>query len=227
MAARILVGVVVVCAAISGCAVGQAELNDGPDQRVAADSASTDSTPIKDPRFKIRTTKGDIEGILFASKVPITVANFCNLAKRNFYDGIVFHRVIPQFMIQVGDPLTRDASKETVWGTGGPGYKFKDEFRRELKHNKPGILSMANSGPNSNGSQFFITHVPTPHLDGKHTVFGEVTKGMDVVNKIQKGDRILAVTIVDDVQPLFKAQEERIAEWNVALEKAGYVPELR
>src|SRR4030042_2663867 len=114
----------------------------------------------------IKTSKGDISLKLFDDQAPITVANFVNLAKRGFYNGLKFHRVINDFMIQGGCPLGT--------GTGGPGYKFQDEFVRELKHDKPGILSMANSGPKTNGSQFFITHVPTPWLDGKHTVFGEV-----------------------------------------------------
>lgn len=228
MIASIGLGIVVLCAAVSGCAVGQPQLNDEQAANTAATSdkaaksEQNGAAEIKDLRFKIRTTKGDIEGILYASKVPVTAANFSNLAKRKYYDGLIFHRVIPEFMIQVGDPLTRDASKERLWGTGGPGYKFEDEFRPDLKHNKPGILSMANAGPRSNGSQIFITHVPTPHLDGKHTVFGEVTKGQDVVDKIQKGDKIIEVLILDETTALFQSQKKRIAEWNAALEKAGH-----
>ena len=117
-------------------------------------------------RATIKTNKGEISLKLFADLTPITVANFVNLAKRGFYNGLKFHRVIKEFMIQGGCPHGT--------GTGGPGYQFQDEFVPELKHDKPGILSMANSGPGTNGSQFFITHVPTPWLDGKHTVFGEV-----------------------------------------------------
>ncbi|MBI3994095.1 MAG: peptidylprolyl isomerase [Candidatus Lambdaproteobacteria bacterium] len=148
------------------------------------------------------TNKGEIVVRLFYKRVPMTVGNFVGLAegglewtdprdnkvkKQPLYNGIVFHRVIADFMIQGGDPLGK--------GFGGPGYKFRDEFNKELLHNKPGILSMANAGPNSNGSQFFITHVPTPWLDGKHTVFGEVVQGMEVVNAIKQGDSIKTLSI--------------------------------
>ncbi len=132
-------------------------------------------------KIKIETTLGDIEAVLFAQEVPKTVENFVALANKNFYDGIIFHRVIPGFMIQTGDP--------TGTGMGDAGYKFKDEFSPQLRHNKAGILSMANAGPNTNGSQFFITLAPTPWLDNKHSVFGEVTQGMDVVEKIGNAER--------------------------------------
>lgn len=132
-------------------------------------------------KIKIETTKGDIFADLYADEVPKTVENFVKLTQKGFYDGIIFHRVIPGFMIQTGDP--------TGTGMGGPGYKFEDEFSPALKHNKPGILSMANAGPNTNGSQFFITEVPTPHLDGRHSVFGQVTQGMDVVREIANAPR--------------------------------------
>ena len=128
----------------------------------------------------LTTDKGDIVIHLFADKVPTTVNNFVFLAREGFYDDTIFHRVIPNFMAQGGDP--------TGTGRGGPGYRFKDEFHKDLRHNKPGILSMANAGPNTNGSQFFITHVPTPHLDNHHTVFGEVIVGMDVVLAIPPRD---------------------------------------
>lgn len=124
----------------------------------------------------IKTDKGDITIDLFAGKVPKTVNNFVFLARQGFYDNTIFHRVISDFMVQGGDP--------TGTGMGGPGYKFEDEFDNSLIHDKPGILSMANAGPNTNGSQFFITHVPTPWLNKKHAVFGQVTKGMDVVFSI-------------------------------------------
>lgn len=127
-------------------------------------------------KVKIETTMGDIQVELFKAEAPKTVENFVTLAQKGFYDGIIFHRVIPNFMVQTGDP--------TGTGTGGPGYKFADEFNPKLKHDKPGILSMANSGPNTNGSQFFITQVATPWLDGRHSVFGQVVEGMDVVNQI-------------------------------------------
>ena len=127
-------------------------------------------------KVKIETTLGDIYADLYAKEAPKTVENFMKLAKQGFYNGIIFHRVIPDFMIQTGDP--------TGTGMGGPGYEFPDEFSVNLKHDKPGVLSMANSGPNTNGSQFFITEVPTPWLDGKHSIFGQVTQGQEVVHKI-------------------------------------------
>jgi cyclophilin family peptidyl-prolyl cis-trans isomerase len=128
----------------------------------------------------ISTEKGDMEIKLFADKTPKTVNNFVFLAREGYYDGTIFHRVIPDFMAQGGDP--------TGTGRGGPGYRFADEFDPTLKHSKPGVLSMANAGPGTNGSQFFITHVPTPHLDGKHSVFGQITSGMDVLLSIPERD---------------------------------------
>ncbi len=136
--------------------------------------------PKKSYRARLETDKGTIVLDLFADKVPNTVNNFVFLARQGFYDGTFFHRVIKDFMVQGGDP--------TGTGTGGPGYKFKDEFDSSLKHDQPGRLSMANAGPNTNGSQFFITHVPTPWLDRKHSVFGQVVDGMDVVNAIPARD---------------------------------------
>ena len=132
-------------------------------------------------KIKIETTLGEIHADLHETQAPKTVANFTKLAKEGFYDGIVFHRVIPNFMIQTGDP--------TGTGRGGPGYTFEDEFSPKLRHDKPGVLSMANSGPGTNGSQFFITQVPTPWLDGRHSVFGQVTQGMDIVDKIAAAPR--------------------------------------
>jgi len=138
----------------------------------------------------IKTNKGDIEIELFAAQAPATVNNFVFLARDGFYDGIAFHRVIADFMIQGGDP--------TGTGSGGPGYKWSDEASAlGIKHDSPGMLSMANAGPNTNGSQFFITHVPTPWLDGKHAIFGRVTSGQDVVDSIAQGDKITSVTIVE------------------------------
>jgi peptidyl-prolyl cis-trans isomerase B (cyclophilin B) len=136
---------------------------------------------------RIETEKGTIRLELFARHAPRTVNNFVFLARQGFYDGVSFHRVIANFMIQGGDP--------TGSGRGGPGYRFADEIRgNPLKH-EAGSLSMANAGPDTNGSQFFITHAPQPHLDGKHTVFGRVVEGQDVVNAIRQGDRMLRVTI--------------------------------
>lgn len=169
---------------------------------------------LKDIKITIKTNKGEINARIFAGDTPITAASFLNLASRGFYQGIKFHRVIENFMIQGGDP--------TGTGMGGPGYKFENECKAHLKHNKPGILSMANAGPNTNGSQFFITHVPTDWLDGKHTVFGEVTNGQDIVNAIAQGDAIEKIEIHDDTTELFSDQADRISDWNAALTAAGH-----
>jgi len=136
---------------------------------------------------RIKTNKGDITFQLFDDMVPKTVANFVKLTEEGFYNGLKFHRVIPDFMIQTGCPLGT--------GTGGPGYKFDDEFHKDLRHSGPGVVSMANAGPNTNGSQFFITHVATPWLDGAHAVFGRVMDGQDVVDSIEQGDVMEEVTI--------------------------------
>lgn len=156
----------------------------------------------------IKTNKGDIHLDLFADKAPVTVANFVNLAQQGFYDDLSFHRVIPNFMIQGGCPIGT--------GTGNPGYRFEDEFDADLKHDQPGILSMANAGPGTNGSQFFITHLATPHLDGKHTVFGAVKSEADqkVVNSIAGNDEIKAIEISGDADALLAAQAERVKEWD-------------
>lgn len=148
---------------------------------------------------RIQTAKGEILVKLEFEKVPLTVGNFVALAEgvapntfrdpgTPFYDGLTFHRVIPNFMIQGGDPLAN--------GMGGPGYQFEDEIDPSLRHDRPGVLSMANAGPGTNGSQFFITHVPTPWLDGKHSVFGKVVRGQTVVNKILQGDTIESISIL-------------------------------
>lgn len=136
--------------------------------------------PKKKYRARMETDKGTMVLDLFADKVPTTVNNFVFLARQGFYDGTTFHRVIKDFMAQGGDP--------TGTGTGGPGYRFKDEFHPSLRHDKPGRLSMANAGPNTNGSQFFITHVPTPWLDQKHSIFGQVIEGMDTLMSIPVRD---------------------------------------
>lgn len=143
----------------------------------------------------LETSRGTIELELFTKDCPATTANFIKLAKEGFYDGLTFHRVIANFMIQFGCPNSRPGAKG-IPGTGGPGYKFADEPSALAKsHTGPGILSMANAGPNTNGSQFFITHVACPWLDGKHGVFGKVTKGMDIVNSVQQGDSMVKVTV--------------------------------
>ncbi len=142
--------------------------------------------PLKIAIFE--TSRGTIKLELYEDKTPKTVANFEKLCAKQFYDGLTFHRVIPGFMIQGGCPQGT--------GVGGPGYQFEDEFHPELRHDGPGVLSMANAGPNTNGSQFFITHLATPHLDGKHSVFGRVTEGQDIVDSIAQGDTMDRVTVI-------------------------------
>jgi len=161
----------------------------------------------------IDSSKGKIRLKLFTDKVPYTVANFVNLADRGFYNDKKFHRVIPDFMVQGGCPQGN--------GMGGPGYDFRDEFDSSLRHDKPGVLSMANAGPNTNGSQFFITHVPTAWLDGKHAVFGEVEGDADmaVVNAIGQGDKINSIAIEGDFKPLLEKTADKIGEWNKALDQ--------
>jgi peptidyl-prolyl cis-trans isomerase B (cyclophilin B) len=151
------------------------------------------------------TSRGPVRLELFPEKAPLTVANFVNLAKRGFYDGLKFHRVIPDFMVQGGCPQGS--------GTGGPGYKFEDETTNGVRHER-GVLSMANAGPNTNGSQFFITHVATSWLDGKHTVFGKVLDGMDVVDQVTQGDTIKSVTFEGDTDAVLAAKADRVADWN-------------
>jgi peptidyl-prolyl cis-trans isomerase B (cyclophilin B) len=164
--------------------------------RLAPPTGALDTS--KSYAARLKTQRGDIVVELYADRAPLTVENFVNLARAGFYDGTTFHRVIPGFMAQGGDP--------TGTGTGGPGYQFGDEFDPSLRHDGPGVLSMANAGPGTNGSQFFITHGPTPHLDNKHTVFGRVTAGMDVVRAIRErdpqrdrepGDRIETIEITE------------------------------
>lgn len=164
--------------------------------RPSPPSGALDTTKSYTARFK--TEKGDIVVELYADRAPLTVENFVNLARAGFYDGTTFHRVIRGFMAQGGDP--------TGTGTGGPGYQFGDEFHPSLRHDGAGVLSMANAGAGTNGSQFFITHGPTPHLDDRHSVFGRVTEGMDVVQALRErdpqfdknpGDRIDTIEITE------------------------------
>jgi peptidyl-prolyl cis-trans isomerase B (cyclophilin B) len=170
---------------------------------------------MSDLTADIKTNRGTIHLTLFADKTPITVANFANLAKRGYYDGLTFHRVIPDFMIQGGCPNGD--------GRGGPGYKFEDELVAGLKHDRPGILSMANAGPGTNGSQFFITHGPTPWLDGKHTVFGAIVGPEDqkIVDSIRGEDAIESITIGGDTSALFEKEKARLDRWNTALDARG------
>jgi len=151
------------------------------------------------------TDRGPIKLELYPDKAPLTVANFVNLAKRGFYDGLNFHRVIADFMVQGGCP---EGS-----GRGGPGYRFEDETDNGVRHER-GVLSMANAGPNTNGSQFFITHVATPWLDGKHTVFGKVVEGLEVVDAVRQGDTIKSVKIEGDADAVLAAKADRVSEWN-------------
>jgi len=175
--------------------------------------AEPEPARVRDIDIVLHTSKGDIEATLLATKTPVTVANFLNLTKRGYYDGLTFHRVIANFMIQGGDP--------TGTGRGGPGYQFEDEIHPALRHTRAGLLSMANAGRGTNGSQFFVTHNATPWLDGKHTIFGKVTKGQSVVDSIQQGATINSIDVLGSTDALFRDQQQRIAQWNIALNAQG------
>ncbi len=171
---------------------------------------------LTDIRIVIHTAKGDIEATLFPSKAPVTVANFLNLVSRKFYEGLTFHRVVPGFVVQGGDPLGS--------GSGGPGYRFENEVHPSLSHLNVGTLAMANAGPNTNGSQFYMTidslkpeHVKM--LDGSYSIFGQVTKGVDVTTKINQGDKIQSIDILDSTDGLFSEQKTRLKEWNRTLDQ--------
>lgn len=167
---------------------------------------------VSDIRIILKTNQGDIKATLFASKAPITVASFLNLARRNFYDGLAFHRVVEDFVIQGGDP---DGN-----GKGGPGYLLPNEIAPGLKHDKKGVFSMARkSKPDTAGSQFFITLGPAPHLDGGYSIFGEVTGGLEVVEQIEVGDKMVDIEILDPVDALFQAQAVNLGEWNRILDQ--------
>ena len=157
----------------------------------------------------IDTSKGEIRVELNSRAAPTSVANFANLAMRGFYDGLNFHRMERNFMVQGGDPLGN--------GTGGPGYRFRGEII--LKHNQPGILSMANSGPGTDGSQFFLTHLATPHLDGLQSVFGKVVSGLPVVQQLRRRDLINSIRIEGDTSRLFSSKKEQLQEWNGVLDQ--------
>jgi peptidyl-prolyl cis-trans isomerase B (cyclophilin B) len=156
----------------------------------------------------IDTSKGEIRVKLNDRAAPTSVANFANLAQRGFYDGLSFHRLERNFMVQGGDP---DGN-----GTGGPGYQFQGEVN--LRHNQPGIISMANSGPGTDGSQFFLTHLATPHLNGLHSVFGVVSEGLPVVQLLRKGDIINSIAIEGDLSSLFEKRKEKLEQWNDVLD---------
>ena len=159
----------------------------------------------------LTTDKGKIRVALLPNEAPLTVANFVNLAQRGYYDGLTFHRVIADFMVQGGDP--------TGTGTGGPGYQFRDEFSAKALHDGPGTVSMANSGPGTNGSQFFITYGETAWLDRKHSVFGKVASGQDVVDAIVQGDAMTSITIEGDASALLDKNEKQVAKWNKTLDR--------
>ena len=164
-------------------------------------------------KVKIITAKGDVNINLLPDKSPVTVANFVNLAKKGYYDGLKFHRVIDNFMAQGGDP--------TGTGMGGPGYRFEDEVNNGLNFSKAGKLAMANAGPGTNGSQFFITTVPTEWLNGNHTIFGEVVSeaDLDVVKKLSNGDVMTKVVVEGDVDAFLKTQKNRVDSWNKTLKQ--------
>ena len=164
-------------------------------------------------KVKIMTEKGDININLLPEKSPVTVANFVNLAKKGYYDGLKFHRVIDNFMAQGGDP--------TGTGAGGPGYRFEDEVNNGLNFSKAGKLAMANAGPGTNGSQFFITTVPTEWLNGHHTIFGEIVSDNDlkVVKKLTNGDIMKKVVVEGDVDSFLKTQKNRVDSWNKTLKQ--------
>ena len=185
-----------------------------PTQVIPALEVAPETETVEDVRIVMHTSQGAIQATLFATKTPVTVANFLNLAKRGYYDGLTFHRVIPNFMIQGGDP--------TGTGRGGPGYQFEDEFHPALRHNVAGLFSMANAGPRTNGSQFFITHNETPWLDRKHSIFGKVTQGQAVVDAIRQGATIDRIEVLDSTELLFREQQQRIAQWNATLAAKGY-----
>lgn len=199
---KLIGGIFILLLVFTGCgaqdvAKTQAVKAEPAKPQVAAPLAAAPNTSSNNPVAVFETSKGTFKVELFADKAPLTVANFVTLAKKGFYDGTIFHRVIDGFMIQGGDPKGN--------GTGGPGYAIKDEFSDKLKHDKKGMLSMANAGPNTGGSQFFITLGPTPWLDGKHSIFGQVIEGMPVVEAIGK-----AKTSPDD-RPLEKVTVKKVS----------------
>jgi peptidyl-prolyl cis-trans isomerase B (cyclophilin B) len=171
---------------------------------------------LNDIRIKIHTEKGDLEATLIPADAPIASANFLNLAQRKFYDDLTFHRVVPKFVVQGGDPAGT--------GQGDPGYRFENEPRKSLSHETVGVLAMANAGLNTNGSQFYITLAPlnpahVKMLDDGYTIFGRLTQGVDIANRISQGDKISSITIIDSVRALFEAERDRIKQWNKILDR--------
>ncbi|MEX0895434.1 MAG: peptidylprolyl isomerase [Patescibacteria group bacterium] len=170
------------------------QLEDTNIQQEESMKQLSDFKAIEGSTVTMTTSKGDIEITLFREEAPLTTLNFLNLIDSGFYDGIIIHRVEPNFVVQFGDPLTKEPGTEAQWGTGGPGYVIPDEFHPQLRHSGPGTLSMANRGPNTGSSQIFITLAATEWLDDRHAVFGTVSQGMDVVNQLQVGDVIQSAT---------------------------------
>lgn len=171
---------------------------------------------LNEIRIIIHTAKGDIDATLFPDKAPVTTANFLNLAARKFYDGLTFHRVVPGFVAQGGDPLGT--------GAGDPGYRVENEIDPSVSHKTVGVVAMANAGPDTNGSQFYITLEPlhpghVEKLDGNYSIFGQVTKGMEVARKLSKGDKIQSIDILDPTESLFARYKTRLAEWNKVLDQ--------
>jgi len=198
---------------------GNTEEKTASDSSKKEEAVSSDTSKKKEGKLEAHfhiNDRGVIHVELFPKKAPMTVAQFANLAKREYYNGIVFHRVLANFMIQGGDP--------TGTGSGGPGYQFGDECVKELVFDKPGLLAMANAGPGTNGSQFFITHGPTLHLNGKHTIFGKVKEkaDQDVVDAVKQGDTIEKIEIEGDTAALFESQKENLDKWNKILDKRGH-----
>ena len=202
-------------AALAFTPPARAQQAASPSPTAATAAPTPPAEPIRDVRVVIHTDKGDIEATIFATKVPITAANFLNLAQQKFYDGLKFHRIIAGFMTQGGDP--------SGTGMGGPGYQFEDEANGDRKFDRPGVLAMANKGQNTNGSQFFITHGPAPHLNdsgpaGYHfNIFGQVTKGQEVVTSLVQGEQIKSIDILDPTAPLFAKEAKQIDEWNTEM----------
>jgi peptidyl-prolyl cis-trans isomerase B (cyclophilin B) len=173
------------------------------------------SAMLNDIRIIIHTAKGDLEATLIPAEAPVATANFLNLARRRFYDGLIFHRVVPDFVIQGGDPAGT--------GRGDPGYRFENEPRKSLSHETIGVMAMANAGPDTNGSQFYVTLAPlnpahVKMLDNGYTIFGCLTKGIEIANQIAQGDKISSVTVLDPVEPLFQAEKDRLQQWNKILD---------